>query len=243
MSRAIESAVAAPPATKTFDDPTAYDADIRKVVPGYELMHALVSPTLQALLGASARVLVVGCGTGQEVVNIARAQPLWRVDAVDESFRMAEAARHAADRAGVGSRVRIFAHALSEHTERDYDAVVCLLVGHFIADDGSRLTFMGDLASRLRVRGVLLLAELADDREMKSSFRQALLDWAGSGGASRERLELFARRLETGFSPLTIDRLRQLAASVSLGVRGTFFRALSFAGYVLIKEPRSEESL
>lgn len=217
-------------------NPAAYDADIRHVVPGYELLHTLVGPVLASFLGASARILVVGCGTGREVVTIARTQPHWQVDAIDTSLAMAEASRNAADRAGVGSRVRVFTRALAEHPEHDYDGIVCLLVGHFVPDDGRRLTFLGDLGSRLRARGVLLLAELVDDGELRTALHQSTLGWAQSAGASSERVALLSRRLESGITPLTTDRLSGLAISVSLTVRGAFFRALGFAGHILVKE-------
>lgn len=237
MRHASEPEQHVSPPPKTFDDPAAYDADIRRVVPGYDLLHALVSPVLTALVGKSARVLVVGSGTGEEVVRIARAEPHWAVDALDASFTMAQATRFAADRAGVGARVRVFERTLAEHPERDYDAVVCLLVGHFVADDGRRQTFLGDLASRTRDRGVVLLAELVDDKALRTTLDEALFRWAASAGASSERVALLSDRLANGMAPLTSDRLARLAGRVSLAVRGTFFRALGIAGYVLVKEP------
>ncbi len=43
-----------------------YDQHIRKLIPGYELVHLQIQAILKTHLPEHAHVLIVGCGTGYE---------------------------------------------------------------------------------------------------------------------------------------------------------------------------------
>jgi SAM-dependent methyltransferase len=61
-----------------------YDGRIRSMLPGYEALHDTLRPLLRAELGEGrARVLVVGAGTGAEVVGLGEDNPGWRLTGVD----------------------------------------------------------------------------------------------------------------------------------------------------------------
>ncbi|HBO70864.1 MAG TPA: class I SAM-dependent methyltransferase, partial [Acinetobacter sp.] len=44
-----------------------YDQHIRKLIPGYEMLHQQVDAILQSALPPKAHILIVGCGTGYEL--------------------------------------------------------------------------------------------------------------------------------------------------------------------------------
>ena len=58
-------------ATKHFDEKraNAYETKIRRIVPGYEVMHDLSLNLLHNYLPSNANILVSGAGTGQEVLS------------------------------------------------------------------------------------------------------------------------------------------------------------------------------
>lgn len=52
---------------KDFNSPKIveeYDQHIRKLIPGYEIIHQQVDAILQSVLQPIAHILIVGCGTG-----------------------------------------------------------------------------------------------------------------------------------------------------------------------------------
>lgn len=65
-----------------------YDDHIRRLIPGYELMHQQVDAFLQSALSADAEILIVGCGTGYELEYLLKRHPTWTFTAVDPSLSM-----------------------------------------------------------------------------------------------------------------------------------------------------------
>ena len=93
--------------TFTGEQATQYDSRITRLVPGYELLHQLTNAQLQATLSDNAHVLVVGAGTGKEVLALAALNPTWQFTAQDTSADMLAIAKQRFDEQGITSRVTI----------------------------------------------------------------------------------------------------------------------------------------
>lgn len=91
----------------------AYDERIPLLVPGYELLHQLSAAQLMTRLGPGVRVLLVGVGTGSELVLLGRLCPGWQFVAQDISADMLALARHRADEAGMGGADQLAAGRLA----------------------------------------------------------------------------------------------------------------------------------
>lgn len=75
-----------------------YDHKIRASIPGYEALHAMAHDFLRPALPETARLLVVGAGTGMELLTFGAAHPGWRFCAagipaaeVEEDFARTDA--------------------------------------------------------------------------------------------------------------------------------------------------------
>lgn len=83
-----------------------YDGRIPLLVPGYELLHRLSAAQLMTRLGPGGKVLLVGVGTGHELLLLGRLCPHWQFVAQDISADMLTQARRRAEQAGMGTRVQ-----------------------------------------------------------------------------------------------------------------------------------------
>jgi tRNA (cmo5U34)-methyltransferase len=201
-----------------------YDEGIRRRIPGYETLHATAQAVLESQLPPRARLLVVGCGTGREIVAYAKANPGWALVGVDPSADMIAIAEKKVAAAAVGDRVELRGGTVSAvAASENFDAATALLVMHFLADDGSKESFLSAIAERLNPGAPLVLADMtgmpgtlefetiieawkaywsrtyeiaADDPGMLKEFaeRRARSGWADD----RRHAELFAA---TGFGP------------------------------------------
>jgi tRNA (cmo5U34)-methyltransferase len=172
----------------------AYDARYAKLAAMRDALNLITSAVL-ADLPATARVLCVGAGTGQEVICLAQKFPQWRFTAVEPSAPMLAVCRQKAEAAGIASRCEFHQGYLdSLPPSSAFDAATSLLVSQFILAPAERTAFFRTIAGRLRPGGYLVTADLASDTA-SATYRSLLDVW----------LRLMR---ETGSAPEQIEKLR-----------------------------------
>lgn len=89
-----------------FDGPRSsrYDHKIRASIPGYEALHAMAHDFLRQALPEQARILVVGSGTGMELLTLGAAHTGWRFTATDLSSDMLAIGKVNVEAAGLADR-------------------------------------------------------------------------------------------------------------------------------------------
>ena len=153
-----------PPLHSFFDQNAAvtYDERNQKLAPIGDGLHFLIRLILGDL-PARSRVLCVGAGTGAEILSLASAYPRWSFVGVDPSASMLEVCRNRLTEAGVIDRCQLVTGFVQDLPPGgDYDAVVSVLVAHFV-DKAERAGFFREMTSRLRKGGCLVNAEIGFD--------------------------------------------------------------------------------
>ncbi|WP_282059753.1 class I SAM-dependent methyltransferase [Bacillus pumilus] len=159
---------------KHWHDPVAesYAATIAYKVPGYQLLHELTIDVLETeLKGAAPRILTVGAGGGEEIINMLQRKEDWLITGIDPSPSMLDMAKRRVTQLEMESRVAWHETLLDKvSAEPVYDAAVSLLVIHFIE---KRQLFLEEIARRLQPDAPFMLAFIQG--EMKSqAFQQEL---------------------------------------------------------------------
>jgi len=150
---------------KVFDQKCAsgYDQQWSKMAPLRDALHLLIGAVLSEL-GADARILCVGAGTGPELIHLAERFPRWRFVAVEPSAPMLDVCRRKAEERGVSARCEFHEGYLESLPPGEaFDAATSLLVSQFILDRDARSGFFREIADRLRPGGRLVNADLASD--------------------------------------------------------------------------------
>lgn len=114
---------------------STYDRNIRVSIPGYELLHEMTNDLIRAVIPQKANILIVGAGTGMEIVTLGVANPEWTFTAVDLSDEMLSICKNNVFRAGISNRVNIHCGNVDEiGKDQTYNAATSILVSHFIKD-------------------------------------------------------------------------------------------------------------
>ena len=110
-----------------------YDVHIRKLIPGYEVVHQQIQALLKTYVNEHAHVLIVGCGTGYELGYLLQLFPNWSFTATDLSATMLDKAKQYIQPLDALHRVE-FALADVDQLKTDsiYDAALSILVTHFV---------------------------------------------------------------------------------------------------------------
>ena len=225
-----------------FDFDGQYGSDyhdfVQRVIPGYHAFFKMGLAVLQTRLSPAARLLVVGCGSGTELLTFGAACPGWSFTAVDPSSQMIETARRAAEAAGLGGRV-LFHHGYCADLGGDeaHDAATLINVMHFLPDDGAKQALLESVAARLADGGSFLLFDLHGDPD-SPAFARLLEAWDRfmvlQGFSPAER-RTFMGRLETGIDYVPEDRIVELARRAGLRLEERYGTGLLYGGWVFGK--------
>lgn len=221
---------------ETFHDRRArrYDDTIRRVIPGYETLHRMASVLLGAAVGDSARLLLVGIGTGAELEVLGPDHPGWRLTACDPAAGMLAVAEERVARLGLGERVSLNACTADALPAEPFDAATCLLVLHFLPDDGAKRAVLESIAARLKPGAPLVLADMYEDPA--SPRFKALMDawvaWQKAAGIPAEEVEKGRAHVARDIHFVPETRLDALLAETGFEPAHRFWSSFLFGGYV-----------
>jgi tRNA (cmo5U34)-methyltransferase len=137
-----------------------YDGKWVKMRALNEGLHFCLRMVLSSL-AADARVLVVGAGTGAELLALAAANPGWRFTVVEPARGMMKVCRRRAEEAGILSRCTFHEGYLETLPEGElHAAATSVLVSHFIMERADRVGFYREMARRVTQGGVLVNVDL-----------------------------------------------------------------------------------
>ena len=211
-----------------------YEALARRVIPGYRTLFPMIGALVDPDLRRGARVLVVGCGTGIELVTFKRMRPDLRLHGVDPASQMLELARRRVSEAGAADGVSYqLGYAADVAPTPRFDAATLINVLHFVPDDGSKAALISDIAERLRPGGVFVLFDLHGDpgSEEHERYMPAWRRyWKVRGMPAAER-RAFEDRIRQGihFAPAT--RVVALAREAGFVEPRRFFKGLLYGGW------------
>jgi tRNA (cmo5U34)-methyltransferase len=211
-----------------------YDHMARQTLPGYEELHNMAASLLGVELGDQARVLVVGAGTGMELLTLAAQHPRWRLTGVDPAAEMLTVARERLQEYGWTDRVQIHVghtHELPE-TER-YDAAMCLLVIHHLSAKEQR-ELLQQIARRLKAGALFVVAEMIGNTA-SAQFQRFLAAWKlrqRTFGTPIEEIEQRAQTMSSVVSFASEDSLRGLLSTGGFADMERFFTAYFYGGWI-----------
>lgn len=218
---------------KRFNERAAvYDADILKIIPGYDALHSNALHLLETSLAEDAFLLVAGVGTGNETSAAALRNPEWRITGFDVAENMIKTASDKIKRHGLGDRVELIHGTIDDVLQDPFDAATALLIMHFIPY-AEKLEFLRGVNSRLRPGGVLVTADFTCDRE-SYEFETFAAAWEACMLATTEKKEVDERlgHARHGLDILSHEETLDLLAKAEFTNTRLFWKSLIFSAYI-----------
>lgn len=221
---------------KDFNSPKVvegYDEHIRKLIPGYEVIHQQVDAILQSVLPPNAHILIVGCGTGYELEYLLKRHPNWKFTAVDPSLTMLQKAQKQVELLDKSSHVTFVHGEMSAlPLENCFDAALSILVAHFIADDIKPVFFKG-IYDRLKEKAILLTYDLMTC--VNPQHLQALRYLCLAQGLTEEQCQKMLERMAQDFFSLTTEGYIKLLEKTGFEGVHPYTRILMYQGFIAKK--------
>ncbi len=127
-----------------------YEKGIRRTLPSYDAMLRLIQTFYHSTLREKAEILIVGAGSGNEILQLAEGRPFWSFTGIDPSESMLKIAKE---------RLKSLSNMMSFHqgtildtqlSTKNYDAASLVLVLHFIQDYEDKLSTLKEIANHLK---------------------------------------------------------------------------------------------
>lgn len=182
-----------------------YDQRIHTIIPNYQSIQLYATQALQGL-PENAHLLIIGVGTGNDIISLAKNHPARCFTALDPSAAMLEEAQ--AKTAHLPNK--IIWHCGTINTlakDKLYHAATCLLVMHFIHGNAHKAALLQQIAQRVIPQAPLLLADLMQQTPPEQA---ALLRHALATGLPESQQTAFKKRLQTEFHRLSPKQLKRL---------------------------------
>ena len=207
-----------------------YDQHIRKLIPGYEVVHQQIQALLKTYLPESAHILVVGCGTGYELGYLLQTFPNWYFTATDLSAAMLDKARTSLQDLNVDHRVNFHLGDVHElENIVSFDAALSILVTHFVAFP-QKLEFLQAIQKRLKTEGLFITFDLT---EISSEPQQrALKNICESNGLTQTQTTAMLKRLADDFYALTDEQTFELLEQAEFNQVARFTQILNYQGFL-----------
>ncbi|WPP68752.1 methyltransferase domain-containing protein [Acinetobacter pittii] len=221
---------------KDFNSPKVvdgYDQHIRKLIPGYEVIHLQVDAILQSVLPPNAHILIVGCGTGYELEYLLKRHPDWKFTAVDPSLTMLQKAQEQVELLGKPSQVSFVHGETSDLSlENCFDAALSILVAHFISDE-IKPVFFKNIYDRLKEKAVLLTYDLMTC--VNPQQLQALRYLCLAQGLTEEQCQKMLERMDQDFFSLTTEGYIKLLEKAGFESVQSYTQILTYQGFIAKK--------
>lgn len=215
-----------------------YDTMIQMALPGYEVMHNMALSVLRANIPEKANLLIVGAGSGMELVKFSQGNSQWQMLGVDPSSNMLSIAQNKIDEHGLSERIKLFAGYTHDlNTTSLYDAATCILVMHFLPDDGSKLALLKNISQHLKSSATFILVDIFGEKET-DEFEKMIsiikVYWEQMGMNPEKRMEGL-ETIKKGVVPISEMRVVELLQQAGFGNILRFYTGLWVGGWVATK--------
>lgn len=210
---------------------TGYNQFVETWIPNY---HYFIN-NLPKLLSETENknLLVVGCGTGNEIECFAHATEHWKITGIDPSPEMI---KQAVQKLNNFDKITLI-EGLVDNLDKSnkYGAATLLLVLHFMEDNGTKLNLLKSISERLEFGAPLVLLDITGNKtQIKENLE--ILRLLLPKNLDRDDIKNRLHRIENELNAVSEERLGQLLTEAGFDAPLRFFQTSIYMGWMTRKK-------
>lgn len=176
-------------------------------------------------------LLVVGCGTGNEIERFVKTHERWTITGIDPSPEMIKQAN---DKLQNYDNVTLIT-GLTSDLDKKYNAATLLLVLHFLDDNGNKLNLLKDIADRLISGATFVMLDITGDKnQIKQNIK--VLRHLLPDGLDEEQINNRLNRIENELFAVSEERISELCQEAGFEKPLRFFQSSIYMGWLTKKK-------
>ncbi len=176
-------------------------------------------------------ILVVGCGVGNEIVELAQHNKEWQITGVDPSPEMIKQAK---EKCKNFENVSFEIGTVNDLDNSQYDVATLLLVLHFMEDNGTKLQLLKDISSKLKPKAPFILFDITGGKEQLKDNLE-IFSLLAPESATSEEIERRVFRIANELQPISEERLEELMIEAGFEKPVRFFQNTIYMGWITKK--------
>ena len=210
---------------------SGYDEFVETWIPNYHYFLDQLPKILSEIEHKD--LLVVGCGTGNEIERFVDTSESWKITGVDPSPEMIGQAR---EKFEADENVNLVEGLVSDLDEgKQYGAATLLLVLHFLKDDGEKLGMLQDICKRMMSQAPLVLLDITGNKEQIQQ-NLGLLRLLLPKGIDETQVAQRLQRIEHELLHVSEERLAELCEEAGFEPPVRFFQSSIYMGWITRKK-------
>jgi tRNA (cmo5U34)-methyltransferase len=178
-------------------------------------------------------LLVVGCGTGNEIERFTQTSEHWEITGIDPSPGMLKQAHEKLQNC---KNVKLIEGLITDlDVEKKYGAATLLLVLHFLGDNGQKLSLLKGIAERLVPGAPFIMLDITgDENQIKQNLK--ILRLLLPNGLDEEQINNRLNRIEKDLHHVSEKRLSELCTEAGFEPPLRFFQSAIYMGWLTKKK-------
>lgn len=218
-----------------FEDERAnkYDSFIQNWIINYQFVIDTLPKIIELQQPNTKEILVVGCGTGNELLSLSNYTTSYNITGIDPSPDMVKIA---SEKLKNHPKVKIIKGEVQQlSSDKKYDIATLFLVLHFMKDDGTKEALLQSIAEKLEQGATFILLDIfgaKDEFASNIKLLEKLLPKEVDGIIIKDRIASMPERIH----PISEERLSELAQKVGFSKPIRFFQSAIYGGWIFTKK-------
>lgn len=210
---------------------TGYNQFVETWIPNYNYFLDQLPKLLHE--AKQKNILIVGCGTGNEIERFVTAAEPWTIMGIDPSPEMIAQAK---DKLQPYDNITLVEGLVSDlDRSKKYGVATLLLVLHFLEDNGSKLNLLRDIADRLVSGAPFIMLDVTGDKsQIKKNLH--ILRLLLPAGLDEEQINNRLNRIENDLHAVSESRLSELLQEAGFEAPLRFFQSSIYMGWMTQKK-------
>jgi tRNA (cmo5U34)-methyltransferase len=213
------------------DRAAGYNQFVETWIPNY---HYFLDRLPKLLREAAPKdLLVVGCGTGNEIERFVQTSEHWQITGIDPSPEMIEQAR---EKLLDFKNVNLVEGLVTDlDVSKKYGAATLLLVLHFLDDKGQKQNLLKAIAERLEPGAPFVMLDITGDKEqLQKNLKILRLLWPD--GLDEEEMKNRLTRIENELHCISEKRVSEICVEAGFESPLRFFQSAVYMGWITKKK-------